>query len=105
MLLFETGLKTRYYIPKLDVRQDLLRPTGTVTRCPYKGRAAYYSVDLNGQQYDDIACLHRRWLDEPDDRVDRSRFLADQHRYDGAEGRQEGTQGRAEAVEGRAEGT
>src|SRR5258705_1801944 len=36
ILLFETGLPTRYYIPKLDVRMDLLEPTESVTRCPYK---------------------------------------------------------------------
>ena len=45
-LLFETGLPTRYYIPKLDVRQDLLRPSSTTTRCPYKGVAEYFSVGL-----------------------------------------------------------
>ena len=36
-LLFETGLPTRYYLPKIDVRMDLLRPTDTFTDCPYKG--------------------------------------------------------------------
>jgi uncharacterized protein (DUF427 family) len=54
ILLFETGLLTRYYIPKLDVRMDLLRPSDTVTRCPYKGLAHYYSVEANGQTYKDI---------------------------------------------------
>jgi len=34
-LLFETGLPTRYYIPKVDARLDLLTPTNTTTRCPY----------------------------------------------------------------------
>ncbi len=43
-LLFETGLPTRYYIPKPDVRMELLEPTDTVTACPYKGRAVYWSV-------------------------------------------------------------
>ena len=55
VLLFETGLRTRYYIPKLDVRQDLLRPTASKTNCPYKGSAAYYTAEVNGQAYDDIA--------------------------------------------------
>jgi uncharacterized protein (DUF427 family) len=55
VLLFETGLITRYYIPKLDVRQDLLRKSSSVTHCPYKGSAAYYAVEVNGQTYDNYA--------------------------------------------------
>jgi uncharacterized protein (DUF427 family) len=53
-LLFETGLPTRYYIPKLDVRLDLLTATNTSTRCPYKGKASYWSVDVNGKAFTDI---------------------------------------------------
>jgi uncharacterized protein (DUF427 family) len=34
----------RYYLPKLDVRLDLLTPTSTVTKCPYKGQARYWST-------------------------------------------------------------
>jgi uncharacterized protein (DUF427 family) len=45
-LLFETGLPTRYYIPREDVRMDLLEPTDLTTRCPYKGIASYWSVKL-----------------------------------------------------------
>ena len=44
MLLFETGLPTRYYIPKLDVRIDLLEPSEYVTSCPYKGVARHWSA-------------------------------------------------------------
>jgi uncharacterized protein (DUF427 family) len=43
-LLFETGLPTRYYLPKADVRLGLLVPTDRQTQCPYKGRARYWSV-------------------------------------------------------------
>jgi uncharacterized protein (DUF427 family) len=43
-LVFETGHPVRYYLPKLDVRLDLLSPSDTRTRCPYKGEAVYWSV-------------------------------------------------------------
>lgn len=43
-LLFETGLPTRYYLPKQDVRMELLAPSATTTRCPYKGEAVYWSL-------------------------------------------------------------
>jgi uncharacterized protein (DUF427 family) len=43
-LLFETGLPTRYYVPRTDVVAELAGPTGTTTECAYKGSAAYYSV-------------------------------------------------------------
>ena len=54
-LLFETGLPTRYYIPKVDVRMDLLEPTDTTTACPYKGRASYWSVKVGDRLLKDLA--------------------------------------------------
>jgi uncharacterized protein (DUF427 family) len=54
MLLFETGLPTRYYIPKLDVRMNLLEPTESVTRCPYKGVARYWSARVGDKLVKDI---------------------------------------------------
>jgi uncharacterized protein (DUF427 family) len=54
ILLFETGLPTRYYIPTLDVRMDLLEPTESVTRCPYKGVARYWSARLGDKLVKDI---------------------------------------------------
>ncbi len=53
-LLFETGLPTRYYFPKTDVRMDLLTPTDSQTMCPYKGVARYWSVTVNGQRHEDL---------------------------------------------------
>jgi uncharacterized protein (DUF427 family) len=43
-LLFETGLPVRYYMPKTHVRMDLLTRTDSVTHCPYKGQAEWWSV-------------------------------------------------------------
>jgi uncharacterized protein (DUF427 family) len=54
ILLFETGLPTRYYIPKQDVRMDLLEPTDTVSRCPYKGIAGYWSARIGSEMIKDI---------------------------------------------------
>jgi uncharacterized protein (DUF427 family) len=53
-LLFETSLPTRYYIPKQDVRMDLLVPTDTTTSCPYKGVASYWSVRVGDELVKDL---------------------------------------------------
>lgn len=54
VLLDETGLPTRYYVPQEDVRTELLRPTSHQTTCPFKGQASYWSVVLGDEVYDDI---------------------------------------------------
>jgi uncharacterized protein (DUF427 family) len=54
-LLFETNLPTRFYIPKSDVRMDLLRPSDTTSRCPYKGLASYWSLQVGDRLAHDIA--------------------------------------------------
>lgn len=52
--LFETGLPTRYYLPREDVRMDLLEPSDTQTSCPYKGTAIYWSAQIGDQRFVDI---------------------------------------------------
>lgn len=37
VLLFETGIPTRYYIDPADIAFEHLEPTSTQTLCPYKG--------------------------------------------------------------------
>jgi uncharacterized protein (DUF427 family) len=63
-LLFETGLPTRYYLPKADVRMDLLVPTTTETRCPYKGVASYYSVRTGETVVEDVGWYYRHPIPE-----------------------------------------
>jgi uncharacterized protein (DUF427 family) len=53
--LFETGLPRRTYIPKLDVRMELLDPTDSITMCPYKGTARYWSIRAGGKVHGDLA--------------------------------------------------
>jgi uncharacterized protein (DUF427 family) len=54
VLLDETGLPTRYYLPREDVRTELLRPTSSETTCPFKGQASYWSVQVGQEVYDDL---------------------------------------------------
>jgi uncharacterized protein (DUF427 family) len=42
-LVFETHLRTRYYLPREDVQVDL-KPSDTRTICAYKGEASYWSI-------------------------------------------------------------
>ncbi len=60
-ILFETGLPPRYYLPKCDVRMDLLTASKAHTQCPYKGTASYYDLDINGKHYTD----HVWWYPAP----------------------------------------
>jgi uncharacterized protein (DUF427 family) len=59
-LLFETGLPVRYYLPKTHVRMDLLEPSVTVTGCPYKGQAEYWSVRDADRPNADLARIAHR---------------------------------------------
>lgn len=53
--LFETHLPTRWYLPPDDVRSEMLVPSATVTRCPYKGTASYWSVRTARALHRDVA--------------------------------------------------
>jgi uncharacterized protein (DUF427 family) len=64
VILFETGLPPRYYLPLSDIRTDLLTPTDTQTHCPYKGTAGYWSVDTGHGAHADLVWVYRTPLPE-----------------------------------------
>ena len=56
VMVFETGLPTRYYLDRSAVNFSSLVPTGTVTACPYKGTTSgYWSVRAGGTIHPDLA--------------------------------------------------
>jgi uncharacterized protein (DUF427 family) len=56
VMVFETGLPTRYYLNRTDVDFTHLKRTDTVTSCPYKGRTTdYWSVQIGAEEHADLA--------------------------------------------------
>jgi uncharacterized protein (DUF427 family) len=64
VLLDETGLPTRYYLPRDDVRTELLRSTSRRTTCPFKGQASYWSVEVGDRVHDDLVWSYERPIPE-----------------------------------------
>jgi uncharacterized protein (DUF427 family) len=63
-LLFESNLPIRYYVPKSDVRMDLLAPTDHSTACPYKGFARYWAVQAGEETIHNLAWSYATPLPE-----------------------------------------
>ena len=60
VVLEETGLTNRYYLPRDDVRMDQLHPTTSTTTCPFKGEASYWSLEIDGEVHRDIAWTYEQ---------------------------------------------
>ena len=58
VMLFETGLPTRYYLPIEEVSPGVLSTSDHATRCPYKGKAGYHHVTLGGKRHDNIVWFY-----------------------------------------------
>ena len=54
VIVFETGVPVRYYLPKEDVNQEYLETSALNTRCPYKGIASYWNTNIHGKTYENI---------------------------------------------------
>ncbi len=56
VMVFETGLPTRYYVDPMDVDHSHLRPSDTVTECPYKGTTSgYWTAQVGEATVPDVA--------------------------------------------------
>jgi len=70
-LLFEPPLPMRYYLPRSNVRADLLAPSDKTTFCAHKGEASYWSLD----DHDDIAWTYHEPLREASEITRRVAFF------------------------------
>ena len=73
VLVFEPPLPVRYYLPREDVRSDLLTPSATHTWCAYKGEASY----LSAAGVEDVAWFYPEPLREAGVLRDRVAFFSE----------------------------
>jgi adenylate cyclase len=64
LVLHETRLPTVYYLPKDDVRMDLMEPTPTRTHCPFKGNASYWNLRVGDVVSEDTVWAYEKPLSE-----------------------------------------
>lgn len=69
--LRERGYPPRQYLPRDDVRMDLLTPSDTVTHCPFKGDATYFSFG----EHKDVAWSYLQPMEEVKDIVGKLVFI------------------------------
>ncbi|ODR17767.1 hypothetical protein BHQ19_28225 [Mycolicibacterium porcinum] len=55
VIVFETALPARLYVNPKYVRTDLLHRSTTTSYCNYKGYATYWSAELDGNLFEDVA--------------------------------------------------
>lgn len=64
LVLSETGLPNRWYLPRADVRGDLLAESETTTHCPYKGDTTYFHVKAGDRTVEDAAWAYEDVLED-----------------------------------------
>ena len=64
MILRETRMAPVYYLPRADVRMDLLTASDHHTYCPFKGTASYWHLNVDGKQAENAVWSYRDPLEE-----------------------------------------
>jgi uncharacterized protein (DUF427 family) len=77
LVLHETGLPPRYYLPPEDVRMDLLEFTDFSTTCPFKGEASYWTLRIGDEVLTGIAWSYQQPLEDRADITGLIAFYAD----------------------------
>jgi uncharacterized protein (DUF427 family) len=54
----------RFYIPRDDVHMEMLEPSNTRTKCPFKGEAHYYNLAVDGRVIQDAAWTYESPYEE-----------------------------------------
>jgi uncharacterized protein (DUF427 family) len=77
ILVEEDGSPARHYFPRADVKMDKLERSASVSQCPFKGTAHYYSVNAAGRKLEDAVWTYEDPFDEHTELKDRIAFYTD----------------------------
>ena len=64
LVMHEADYGPVYYIPRADVRTDLMERTDHSTHCPFKGDASYWSLTAGGRTVEDAVWSYETPFDE-----------------------------------------
>ncbi len=56
-------VENNHYFPIESVQRDLLKPSDTTSRCPWKGLANYYTIAADGAENKDAAWYYAQPFD------------------------------------------
>lgn len=51
----EEKVEGNIYFPKNSVKSEFFKKTNHETTCPWKGKASYYTVTVNGKSFENVA--------------------------------------------------
>lgn len=48
-------VENNHYFPREAIKEEYFKPSDTHTHCPWKGKASYYTVEVEGKESKDTA--------------------------------------------------
>ena len=48
-------VENNHYFPREDIKEEYFKPSDSHTRCPWKGKASYLHIDVDGELNRDAA--------------------------------------------------
>ena len=64
VLLHESNILPRFYLPLADVQGELLERTDHSTHCPFKGDASYWSISAGGRHAENAVWTYEEPIDD-----------------------------------------